>query len=152
MLSRVVVVIQQQGYGHVTWLGRVCQVDAVNCRGIYGASFAHSFAPNAHLRWAFRISFFGLWTWCLIFDNLMQTNCSNSLDVSFPMRRMCRYPTGSISGSQSFVSVSPLTNEQMLVIVSSKPHWHEIWFFQPVTASVISLLSCSFLAASAAFW
>lgn len=128
MLSRVVVAIQQQGYGHVTWLGRLCQVDAVNCRGIYRASVAHSFAPNAHLRWAFRISFFGLWTWCLIFDNLMQTNCSNSLDVSFPMRRMCRYPTGSTSGSQSFVSVSPLTNEQMLVIVSSKPHWHEICF------------------------
>lgn len=33
--SRVMVTIEQQGYGHVTWLERLCQVDAVNCRGMW---------------------------------------------------------------------------------------------------------------------
>lgn len=62
--------------------------------------------------WTFQIFLFSLWTWWL-----HKNCCSNGLDVTFSMTRMYRDPALCFSVSQSFVS--PLTNEQMLAIVSS---------------------------------
>lgn len=57
---------------------------------------------------------------CSVYEHgvgLRKDWCFNGLDVSFVKIRMFRDPALCISVSQSFVS--PLTNEQMLVIVSS---------------------------------